>query len=337
MQTSSQHFLFRFVLQIWSEIRAVTKPEKVFAVLVVLAGMLYQSIRGGISVDLKNTGIAGAFSVLWAVCIFGSWLAFKAGRVLHLEDIKAFEAYKPALHYVGDPPKRKRPSAWLAYMTPTVMSSLLLTVAFLSFTYVPTMLRHRYFPWLPLNGVSLALDGQAAGVVMSFAVRDESPNRPGGSSVSLPNNPLDNVRLLITTPIPRSDAEGWHECQLARAGFAEWSNRDTPPNAPVFGWMRLEKPAVLLHATASASNGTWDAIVVILVVNGRPEIRELVTGRFFSDDSTLTIDEASAGFPAEERRIPLRWDNLLFAHYRVSSVALDKVAAACQSIQAQFH
>jgi hypothetical protein len=66
-----------------------------------------------------------------------------------------------------------------------------------------------------------------------------------------------------------------------------------PPNAPVFGYMNLQRETTLLHTTSSASNGTWDGIVIIRVINGKPETREIVQGRFFSDDSTLTIDEAS--------------------------------------------
>jgi hypothetical protein len=197
MQAGSRPVLLRFVLQICKEIRAVTKPEKVFTLLVFIAGMIFQGIRAGLSVDLKNTGIALAFSALWAICIFGSWLGFKAARILRREDLDAFDAYKPTLHYVGDPPERKRPSAWFAYTAPTIMGVVFLVVIVLSIPYVPTSTMHRYFPWMPLNGVGLKEDQHAASIVISFVVRDERPNNPGGSSVSLPNNPLNNARLLI--------------------------------------------------------------------------------------------------------------------------------------------
>ncbi len=155
---------------------------------------------------------------------------------------------------------------------------------------------HHYFPWLPLNQIGVAGNGYNALIFINFVVRDERAQTLGGSSVSLPNNPLDNVRLSVTAPILRSDADGWHDCQLAHAEYAEWSNRDMPPNSPVVGWMDLIRETTLLHATASASNGTWDAIVVIRIINGKPETREVINGRFFSDDFALTVDESSRDF-----------------------------------------
>jgi hypothetical protein len=109
-----------------------------------------------------------------------------------------------------------------------------------------------------------------------------------------------------------------------------------PPNAPGFGWMSLQRETILLHTTASASNGTWDGIVIIRVINGRPETREIVQGRFFSDDSTLTVDEVSAGFPAEDRKMSVAWGAPLFVHYGVPPVTGDKVTTSCQEMQAQF-
>src|ERR1039458_7793779 len=106
MPAESQSLILRFVVQLLKEVRAVTKPEKVFGALIVLAGMAYQYFRGNTSLDIKTTAIAGGFAILWAICCLGIWLAFKAARVLYQQDLQAYNDYKPTLHYVGDAPSR---------------------------------------------------------------------------------------------------------------------------------------------------------------------------------------------------------------------------------------
>ena len=184
---------------------------------------------------------------------------------------------------------------------------------------------HRYFPWLMLNQVEAEENGPVTGVRVFFMVRDENGK--------FPSNPLNNVRFLVSTPIPRSDADGWHECQLVRSpNYPEWSNRDMPSIA-VFGRLMLKRESTLLHVTASASNGTWDVIAVLRLIGGKLETRQLLQGQFFSDDHRLAIDESSDGFPPEERSAPLKWDRALFARYGVPSVAGNEVGTACQAMQ----
>src|SRR5271166_5315823 len=94
----------RFFLQFCREVRAVTKPERVFLGLVSLAGLFFQYLRGGLSLtSLRDVGTAFLFSALWGACSFGCWLAIKTARVLHTEDMEEYRQYKPVLAYVGDP------------------------------------------------------------------------------------------------------------------------------------------------------------------------------------------------------------------------------------------
>ena len=336
MPAESQSLILRFVVQLLKEVRAVTKPEKVFGALIVLAGMAYQYFRGNTSLDIKTTAIAGGFAILWAICCFGIWLAFKAARVLYQQDLQAYNDYKPTLHYVGDAPSRKAPSPWPPYTAASVLSAVLLIALVLSIRHVPVLIRHRFFPWMPLNGVSLESNKVPASIIISFVVRDEHPNGSNGSDISLPNNPLNNVRLTMTAPILRLDADGWHECPLVRWGAIEWSNRDMPPNSPVFGYLTLPRQTALLHTASTASTGIWDAIIVIRVINGRPEFRERVEGQFFNDNSPLSFDDFSSGFPKEERGLQLRWGPPLFKYYNLPSVKVNEVSATCLVMQRQL-
>ena len=128
----------RFLIQLFNEVSAVTRPEKALVVLVVLAGMAFQALQDSVSAAIKSVSIASAFSILWAACAFGCWLAYKAAKVLYFEDIRAFEDYKPSLHFVGDPPVRKRPSAWKAATPATLLNILLISLIIFSAQRIPS-------------------------------------------------------------------------------------------------------------------------------------------------------------------------------------------------------
>jgi hypothetical protein len=184
---------------------------------------------------------------------------------------------------------------------------------------------------MPFNGRPVDDAGRVIGVIISFVVRGQI-NGHISSLMALPYNPLSNVRFVVSTPMLRSDADGWNECELVRSRILlELSNRDFPSPA-AFGYWRLKGDSALLHATVSASTGTWDYISVIRLINGKLETRELLTGQFFGDNYNLRIDEHSTGFPLDEQAIPLIWGKELFMRYRVAPVPANQLTRSCQEI-----
>src|ERR1035438_9248425 len=88
----NSRYLCRFLVQLFKEIRAVTKPEKILGLLVLFAGFGIQAARRrGLPSDLKNVAVTAGLSALWGLCVFGCWLAVKAALILHKEDIKEIE------------------------------------------------------------------------------------------------------------------------------------------------------------------------------------------------------------------------------------------------------
>ena len=116
----------------------MTTPEKVFGALVLLCSFVFQLIaQRGLSHDLLDIGVAGLFSVLWAVCLFGCWFAWKAGYALYSE--VPLDEPKPMLRYTGSLPTPQRPSVWVMLIGPLVLNALFVTVIIVSARYVPPM------------------------------------------------------------------------------------------------------------------------------------------------------------------------------------------------------
>ena len=327
---TSQSHIRRFLVQFCREVRAMWKPDKVLGLLVVFAGMAYQAYREGLSGNLKGVALGGVFPALWAACVFGCWLAFKAARVVFDEDCKAHRDYVP-LVIVPDAQQRASPSRWTARIAPIIVSSLLTVLVVGSFSYLPPPRHHHsYFPWLALRQATVDSRGRTTDVLINFEIRDERPLRMGDI---LPNAPLENVRLRVTTPIPRADNGGWHECALVDSAILPvWRNGDPFP-AAAFGFLKLTGESTVLLVDSSASSGTWQSIAIIRLINGKVETRQVLHGEFVGSDNLLTIDDASKGFPVEERNMPLKWDRPLFDYYKVHSVTSDRVGAACRDMQ----
>jgi hypothetical protein len=188
----------------------------------------------------------------------------------------------------------------------------------------------RYFPWMFLNETLIGRKSAVVGFVVSFMVRDRS------DSLGLPNNPLDNVRFLVNIPIPRSDTTGWHQCEIIRSPILpEWSNRDSPPPG-AFGYFKLNGDNTLIYATVSASSGTWDYKLLLRLIDGALEYREVLSGQFFSDGYTLTMDRHSKGLPITDQTGSLTPNDGLFSHYSLQFVKGEQVNTACAEIKSRF-
>ena len=217
-------------------------------------------------------------------------------------------------------------------LTPTVQRRLRVFIAILPIAatimwgwyWWPT----HYFAWLSLNGTAVGADKQSRAVALQFVVRGEGKT-PLGSP--LPSNALHNVRILVGYPIPRKDAEGWQECYLVQTPTIPIF-RNERTNTQHFGWLDLSHESTLLHVSASDDNGYWDSIVVIRIVNGAVESRQLVNGRIVETNERVRLDEWTGGFPVAERELPLVWGRELFRRYGLPELDANTARGSCPTI-----
>jgi hypothetical protein len=188
----------------------------------------------------------------------------------------------------------------------------------------------RYALWLNTNATTVDAAGRADAMAVSFIIRgtDSLYKNP-----ILPSIPFHGLRITVNMPVlMRTDDPGWNECTLVRtATIPVWSNRDlTLAN---LGFLDLVREYTLLHATASDDMADWDIVVVLALVNGKLQSREVVIGRFFDDRSEVRIDEATEGFPKTELNVPLQWDPTLLKRYRVPAAPMGKVNPTCPTLR----
>ena len=123
--------LKQFLRQFLRQVGDATKPEKIIGLIVFLVQLGMRGLPHGI----LEIGTSALLSAVWTFCLFGIWLAWKAGKALHSEEMARYDQYKPLIHYRGSPPLRKRPSRWGASIGPVILSLLLCAVLVFSIKY----------------------------------------------------------------------------------------------------------------------------------------------------------------------------------------------------------
>lgn len=191
-----------------------------------------------------------------------------------------------------------------------------------------TVWPERVFPWLTTHRTVVAKD-KTMGLYLHFWLRTITL-LPGST---LTRVPLHNVRIRVTSPVLRSDlANSWHSCEILNLPLVpEWSNYNQLWE--LFGLLPLSRSSTLLLVESTASNGRWSAIVLLVLVNGKMESRQVLDGVFFDPSMDVHVDEFSSGFPKDQRDIELKWGPELFRKYNVPATTHDGIRVACPSVE----
>lgn len=171
----------RFGMRFLREFAAVTRPDKVFGLVVVIATLLIAYMKYGLTADIRSTAASGGLAIFWAACVFSGYYSIKTAYHLHQEDLEGWQNYKPRIIGGTTPP---RPSHW-----PGSTVSVILCLIFIAAI---------------ISTASIARSPQGNHKEQAKAKNDEHNKQaipPSGGSVSPREVDLGSVDLVLSPHI----------------------------------------------------------------------------------------------------------------------------------------